>query len=277
MKKSDDKHSDKDLKAYLDGTDGVSAAYRKTARDEPSAALDRAILDAARREVVSKELEIGGRQMPHMYGTAALAASVMVGILATSLYFNPQQVVVPVSVPASAESVVLDEPRAERLEQQRNADQAGVPDTRAFQVRQIAPAAPAVGVANAPAAPAPAVANDVRTDAFARLAEAPPVVIEGPLLERIEADAAQAQQSETAELEEVTVTASRVLRGDDRDYSYRDSREDWLEQIRTQVEELEALGRLTGNTVFQEQQLQEEMDLFMEEYPDADLDAELAE
>jgi hypothetical protein len=119
----DDHHSDQDLKAYLDGSDGVSAAYRKTARDEPSAALDRAILDAAREEVVAKEPAIGGREIPHMYGTAALAASVMVGILATSLYFNPQEIAVPVSTPVAGQRVVLDEVRSVETERQDAEDQ----------------------------------------------------------------------------------------------------------------------------------------------------------
>ncbi len=295
MTKSDDKHNDRDLKAYLDGSDGVSAAYRKAARDEPPAALDRAILDAAREEVVAKEPAIGGREIPHMYGTAALAASVMVGILATSLYFNPQEIAVPVSAPAAGQRVVLDEVRSAATEREEAENLA------AFSQASVELRIPDPPAAIADNAAAPSPRAEIRAEAVARLAQPPVVVFDGPLLDAIEADAAQAQataQAQTAprtlastgarsaaqtagadagELEEITVTGSRIPRRDTRDYSYRESREDWLEEIRAQVEALDALSRLTGNTVYQEQLLQEEMDLYAEVYPDADLDVELAE
>jgi hypothetical protein len=147
----------------------------------------------------------------------------------------------------------------------------------AFETRQLAPAVPTVGV-DTVAAPAVPVVN--LSDAFARRAEPATVVIDGPLLEAIEAEAAGAQAPAAAEstLEEITVTGSRIIRRDEGDVSYRNSREDWLDEIRFMTDEFESRSRLVtarAATARIEEQLNEEIALYLEAYPDADIEAEL--
>jgi hypothetical protein len=75
-----------------------------------------------------------------------------------------------------------------------------------------------------------------------------------------------------AQLEEIMVTGSRIRSDTEVDSSYRQTREEWLikiialrEEALGQAELLEELNR----------QLVEEVELFLETYPDVDLDAEL--
>jgi hypothetical protein len=75
-----DRHQDNDLKAYLDGRDGVSAAYRKMANEEPPRALDQSILRAARKQAQPSAALWYTKRRPY-----ALAASFMIAIVAVSL------------------------------------------------------------------------------------------------------------------------------------------------------------------------------------------------
>jgi len=47
---------DKNLQDYLEGTDQVSATYQSVSDEKPSAALDAAILQAARESVADKAI-----------------------------------------------------------------------------------------------------------------------------------------------------------------------------------------------------------------------------
>jgi hypothetical protein len=275
-----DRHSDQDLKTYLDGRDGVSAAYRKTAQEEPPPALDARILKAARKEVQPSTETWYASRRPY-----ALAASVMVAVLGLSLYLGTlDRLVVPGEV--QQESVTAVEfRRVERAaapaappEQDEEAPQVALKPQ--FEARQLAPPVPTVGIADNAGVAAGAL--DVSVDALALTAEPPAIVIDGPLLEEIEAEAdatrAQAARRESAELEEITVTGSRIMRRESGDTSYRASREEWLDEIRSMAEELDARSRLvTANrsAAVLQGQLEEEIELFLEEYPDTDIDAEL--
>lgn len=282
----DDKHGDNDLKAYLDGRDGVSAAYRKTAQEEPPRALDELILKAARKQAPpSTELWYTKRR-PY-----ALAASFMIAVVAVSLYFSElDEIVVPEAIeratvrtvelqradaPAKADAAVAD--TAATTPESLTANVALAP---AFETRQLAPAVRTVGAD--PVAPPAAPAVDLNREAFARVAEPVAVVIDGPLLEAIEAEAAGAQAPQVATaastLEEITVTGSRIMRRDEGDVSYRNSREDWLDEIRFMTDEFESRARLiTARAAAAriEEQLNEEIELYLEAYPEADIEAEL--
>jgi hypothetical protein len=280
----DDKHSDNDLKAYLDGRDGVSAAYRETAQQEPPRALDEIILKAARKQAQpSTELWYAKRR-PY-----ALAASFMIAVVAVSLYFSSlDEIVVPEAIErATVRAVELQRADAPEADE-KVADAAASPEATAgnvalapaFETRQLAPAVPTVGAD--PVAPPAAPTVDLNREAFARVAEPAAVVIDGPLLEAIEAEAAGAQAPQVAStggaLEEITVTGSRIMRRDEGDVSYRNSREDWLDEIRFMTDEFESRSRLiTARAAAAriEEQLNEEIELYLEAYPEADIEAEL--
>jgi hypothetical protein len=275
MNSTDDKHSDKDLKAYLDGRDGVSAAYRKAAREEPPAALDAAILKAARAEVGLASAK------PEKRRVYALAASVMVAAVAASLYFRLPEDAGPIAANAEQASTrnfdrALDQDAGAPAPAPEGQNEEAATPQQDFQVRQLAPPAQTVGAETAPAR-----ARDVEatTDTLARAAEPAAIVIDGPLLERIEAEAADAQTLQAAPREEITVTGSRITRQRDAaDLSYRESRDEWLSQIRILSIELQRSSRLlTANqsTAVLTAQLEEEMELFAEQYPEIDLDVEL--
>ena len=76
------------------------------------------------------------------------------------------------------------------------------------------------------------------------------------------------------------MTGSRIVRRDEEDIAYRLSREAWLEEIRAMAAELDERSRLIvarRSAAVLEQQLEEEIELFLETYPDTDIDAELEE
>jgi hypothetical protein len=282
MKSPDDRHSDQDLKSYLDGRDGVSAAYRKTAQEEPPPALDARILNAARKAAQPATASWYASRRPY-----ALAASVMVAVLGLSLYFGTlDELVVPRELQQEAATAV-EFRRVERAaaptappQEDEVAPQAAA-DAQ-FEARQLEPPVPAVGIANNAGAPAPAL--DAALDALALTAEVPPIVIDGPLLEEIEAEAdlarTQVLVASGAQLEEIAVTGSRIVRREAGDTSYRESREQWLAEIRVMLSELEARSRLVTarrSASVLEEQIEEEIELFLAEYPDTDIDAELEE
>lgn len=282
---TDDRHSDHDLKAWLDGGDGVSAAYRETAHEQPPAALDRIILEAARQHAQPSAERWYAARKPY-----ALAASVMIAIAGLSLYLGTLDGLIGAAERAQPTPVeAVEVRRLERAEAvRREADSQAEEEQRsassqrtAFANRPLPAPLQTVSAADAPAAPiVPAAATN--PDALALSSEAPAIVIDGPLLESIEADAAAAQnrqqRSVASALDEITVTGSRILRRDEGDLSYRDSRASWLDEIRSMASELDARSRLVtarrAATVLEEQ-LEEEIELFLEAYPDTDIDAEL--
>lgn len=289
MKSIDDKHSDNDLKAYLDGRDGVSAAYRKTAQEEPPRALDQAILDAARKQVQPSITELWyTKRRPY-----ALAASLMVAVVVVSLYFSGlDEVAIPEAIErATVRTVQIQRVDAPEVDEEL-ADTAASPEATAgnaalaptFETRQLAPEIPTIGatpIATPIAAPA-APTVELNRDAFARVAEPAAVIIDGPLLEAIEAEAAGGQAPQAAAvastLEEITVTGSRIIRRDQGDVSYRNSREDWLDEIRFMTDEFESRSRLiTARAAAAriEEQVNEEIELYLDAYPEADIEAEL--
>ncbi len=289
MKATDDTNSDHDLKAYLDGRDGVSAAYRETAQEEPPRALDAAILQAARKHARPSTAAWYAKRRPY-----AIAASFMIAVIAVSLYFSALDEIV---VPSAIEQATVRAVELRSAERSADADDAAkaaaeaavsaetqstaAAPAPAFDTRRLAPPVRTVGAT--PVAP-PAV-RETRSEAFARRPEPPvPLVITGPLLEQIEADAAaQTQQGPTADsgreenaLEEIVVSGSRIR--DDEDRSYRESREDWLDAISAMAKEVEASARLVtarAATARLEAELEEEIALFLDAYPDTDIEAEL--
>jgi hypothetical protein len=281
---TDDRNSDHDLKTYLDGRDGVSTAYRKTAHDEPPAALDALILKAARQQAGPSTETWYAARKPY-----ALAASVMIAVAGLSLYLGTLDELVSSAEMQQADAVEAvefqrqerAEPPPQEEEQEAERRRVAVAPSADLPTRQLPAPAPTISAANAPAAPS--AAAGVATDALARRVESPVIVIDGPLLESIEAEAAAAQavQQEIASLEEIQVTGSRIVRRRDAgDLSYRESREDWLDEIRSMTDELDQRSRLitarrSANVL--EEQLEEEIDLFLEAYPDTDIDAELEE
>lgn len=82
--KRDDTTPDDTLTAYLDGRDGLSALYARSASEESPAALDAVILRVAREETgVAARPETKARQ-----GKWALAASLLLGVGLSSLYYE---------------------------------------------------------------------------------------------------------------------------------------------------------------------------------------------
>ena len=282
----DDRHSDNDLKAYLDGRDGVSAAYRKSAQEEPPRAIDQAILMAARKQTQPSTEAWYTKRRPY-----ALAASFMIAVVAVSLYFSElDEIVAPAAIEQDTVRAVEFQRtatgNAEKITEEAAAPEAQLANLAApaqFDRRQLAPAVPTLRAADSVPAPAAAPAIRVIDDGFARAVEPPRVVIDGPLLEQIEQDAAGAQaapQRNTAEgnLEDIMVTGSRIMRRDQGDVAYRDSREDWLAEIRAMTDEFEARSRLAtarAAALRLENQLNEEIELYLDVYPDADIEAEL--
>jgi hypothetical protein len=245
--KHDDKREDQQLAAWLDGRDGVSAAYRQTAREEPPPALDRKILQAARDAVQPQAPSHVARPV------YALAASVMVAVVGLSLYIG------------SRDDMAL---------QQEKATEQRVTET--FEQRQLTPTAPTVS-AGAAVAPAPPPAAVQRTEAFARSEEAPATVIDGPLLEQIEAEAARAGAVAT-QREQIVVTGSRIVRLNRDEPAYRASRDEWLAEMRAIVAALErstSQGVSQRDTTELQRRLEDEIDHFLVAYPNTNINAEL--
>lgn len=283
----DDDHTDNELKSYLDGRDGVSAAYRKTAREEPPEGLDRRILRAARADA-RPGAGRGKRSLARPY---MLAASVMIAVLAGTLYFRqPENVLAPAESDASftttaevqrAEDVAQPAAEQERQRDRAEPQAAGADSQGAFTTRRLAPPSPTVGISPTAAAPPPT--RD--SAALARSSGGTEFVISGALLERIEAEAqgnlAEPQAIAAAPLEEITVTGSRIGAVEDEDLSYRASRDEWLAVIRYLEEERNTLStqRDQAPEYFAAvvQRLNDERRLYSAAYPDANLDAELTE
>jgi hypothetical protein len=282
----DDDQTDNELKTYLDGRDGVSATYRKTAREEPPKGLDRSILRAARADARPGT----GRGRQSLARPYMLAASVMIAVLAGILYFRlPEDVLAPVESDASFTTSAevqragnAAQPAAEQERQQAGAaPQAAANSQGEFRTRQLASASPTVGIS--PTASAPPPTRD--STALARSSGGTEFVISGALLERIEAEAqgnlAEPPAGAAAPREEIAVTGARIGADGQEDLSYRASRDEWLAVIRYLEEERNTLSaeRDQAPEYFAAvvERMNEERRLYSAAYPDADLDAELAE
>lgn len=91
MNSNDDTRAgDKELRSYLDGSDGISAAYRQASREEPSEALDAAVLQRAHAANGGTPAAAGaGRQgvgRAQLRGLGALAASMLLGVMLGSMF-----------------------------------------------------------------------------------------------------------------------------------------------------------------------------------------------
>ena len=85
--KDEHKHDDADLAAYLDGSDGVSDAYRSLEQAQPPAQLDARILAAARGEGSSGERKSAGNlAVARLRGRLSLAASLVLGVIIGSQF-----------------------------------------------------------------------------------------------------------------------------------------------------------------------------------------------
>ena len=286
---------DNELKAYLAGEDGVSAAYRQAGSEEPPAELDMFILAAARNAV-----QQDGRGKPRQLRRhLPMAASFMVGVLVTSMYFNEsgdnagitgvadtseQQLITqvinrdaPALAPAAPPAATAPDPRAAELERNVAQQPAQFTQQAARDVLVVAEA-PAAAQSKAQSSDEAAridnafeaqIEADAATQETARQVAstaAAPQVAGNTSDTRAEADAAGTQ------LEEISITGSRVSSASELDVDYRQSREEWFQQIlaleEQAIEQVEQLEDLNA-------QLEEEMLLFSEAFPDVDLDAEL--
>lgn len=298
MSKTDDNTPiDNELKAYLAGQDGVSAAYRQTGEEEPPADLDNLILAAA-RHAVEKDTS---RKTDNLRQKFPLAASFMVGVLVTAMYFNQgneiagtvtssgvvqEQLIsesvqqpAPVFAPAAPPVATGQESDTEVLE--RDAlQQAGQFTQQATRAVAIAPQDTPAPVQNkTESSQASAKATETQSIAADANADVQDSAIQGAApaantaLPLASSEVARAESDSTGtQLEEIAITGSRIRAGDEFDLSYRQTREEWLRQIlalgEDAIDEVDQLEEI--NT-----RLEEEITLFSEAFPDFDLEAQL--
>jgi len=241
MKESDDK----DLEAYLNGSDGVSATYEslqvdKTVQNEkPSAALDETILNAARESVAGEPLQ--KKAIPSQ--VYSIAASVCVAVLVVSLFLNNEDELTGADLEAL--SVPLsDAPVLQRLEimtvDNDAVDDQDATNTSAF-FEQLEPMASRIEAEDLQhEAEAFSTANEISEQATARREEriAEPV----------------------AEAEAAAALVEQILEPD-----YRQNVDTWL----LEIQRLSDIGN--------EDELAVERRLFAESYPDMDIDSALTE
>lgn len=305
MSKHEDDISDgNELKAYLGGEDGISATYRQAGTEEPPAELDRLILAAARKAV---QQEASGKTAG-LQRKFSLAASFMIGILVTSLYFNRENEFAEEAVSSAAVGEVNEQVLI------RAAEQAAP---------VLAPAAPAAAIGAASPEPlAPAVARQAAQFAEQAAGAAASTSEEqaeqqqskseveqrGAFTDNLAAltgtavdtsagareNAGRAAQSEPGAAaaaappgvqeapaeadaagvppEETSVTGSRIAADSGSDLRYRQTRDEWLAEILALREQaiIEADQLEAINT-----RMEEELELFSATYPDFDLDAQL--
>jgi hypothetical protein len=283
MNRRDDKAlDDAELTPYLEGRDGVSAAYRASSKEAPPAALDQAILQAARASLRQPAAPAKTASLRNYY---SLAASLVLGMMLGTWVLNDTQEApevlttserTPIPVNDREEfTVVVEAPR------ETEAPVQAAPQSTA--VRPPAPAIPAEPPAAViPAIPEPATAVADATEA----AETARAAVQ-PQEEQIQEEQSQGGQSQREQpqrqqpqaiavdlareeqLEEVMVTGARI-RAEPR---YRESRDSWVDAITALVEELQTVS---GDPEPLIATLEEERDLFEQTYPDVDLDAAVA-
>lgn len=249
MKEPDDKGTlDAQLKPYLDGQDGVSAAYRQASEEQPPAGLDALILSAAREAV--KQSAPGSKRR---WGGYRVAASFMVGVLATSLYFNWQEGVDLADAPVASTQL---SPRA--------AESSGSDGASAREAPQLIPEAVVQEVSTANrriAAQGTTVAPAIPT-------------FTPPLRQTSAAVRAELREAGAAQLEEIAANGAFIVgaNANEPDLSYRATQEQWVAYIRSLSQRMSALSQaFDAGTV----SLEEEMALFAEAYPDVDLEVAL--
>lgn len=287
MKEPDDKGAvDAELKPYLDGQDRVSAAWRNASAEQPPAGLDALILSAARAAVhertpVASQNKLGGYR---------LAASFIVGVLVTSLYFSRQDDLgvkeLPVaSAPLSPRVVETAGPEPRPEETPQNTRET-IEQNVSLAVRQAAAeAAVPASVIPAVVPPPPPRSDELQASTTRAIAltntsglapvgafspaQAEPAQQAVTVAPDIAAARAELQEAGVTQLEEIMVTGSRIAAAT-RTSDYRATQEEWLARILALGEQVnflvDALGAETTS-------LEEEMKLFSEAYPDVDLEA----
>ena len=100
----DPANNEKDLEAYLQGKSALSALYKSSTAQEPDAATDKAILEAARQSVEQSATGSPGKGK-RWYIPTALAASILVGVALVKLF--------PISFEDIPAKLVKTQPEAE--------------------------------------------------------------------------------------------------------------------------------------------------------------------
>lgn len=311
MTTHDEHDNDGNLKPYLEGRDGVSATYRKLTGEQPPAELDALILQAAAGAVAKPAPRLGAGPR-HYY---AMAASLCLGVLLSSLYYEQQvpdtgPLIVTASVdqrqvreldagtPAAAdtsiEEVVVQGSRIRLAEAQRDVAEAG--PAQGNTERALAVAADEVAKAEnflAPAAPAPTGivpqgAQPDRQVAVQRLQPAPAQRASEPDNEPAEAVQDETGQSLAQLMEQVASARVTTSAQNEppiiQELASADALPRTSIQLQTQalwLEEIVRLARemdaLVSTTEALRQRLEAEQASFRATYPDFDLDAALAE
>jgi hypothetical protein len=261
------KLSDDELGAYLDGKHAVSRAFGELDKASPPRELDARILARA-RESVAREPVFKEAVFSRPYATAA-TVFLFLGI--TFLFLNDSSV--PISPDIRSQNTEGNlRAVTVTLEQEQEVEPAAlVPRREADAATVIADTleAPRAQAAAATAGERARADNEVNAitlsqnlEDASREVQTTATQLRPPENSVIEPEAQDF--SETANegaLEEITVTGSRILSPQ----SYRADREDWLREI--------ARLRSEGAT---DSASQEEA-LFLESYPDTDIEAALAE
>jgi hypothetical protein len=266
--KDNGQDNDKALKAYLEGSDGVSAAYRQLGAEEPPAGLDAAIRRAAAQAVAMQPAAAGApgkspepvnNRTSNMPGLLSLAASLVAGVLIGVVVmdqggtgFGSQPEMKSATAEAGAVAVQLS-------------DEATGPATAARSPEVEQPLAVSLDnlvQVNGPQGAAPA--SESR-----ELAATPPRDVIR-LQSARQAEPAVAAASDTV-LEEVILTGSRV-RTPEEAIAYRSDQAEWLAAMAEMRQNLQdTRNREAGLAA----SLEEELQLFMQQYPDVDLDTAL--
>lgn len=238
--KDEHKHEDADLAAYLDGSDGVSDAYRSLALAEPPAQLDARILAAARGDkTLGERKSARDFAVARLRGRLSLAASLVLGVIIglqlpadLRLQQESARSVGKVASQDAGSSAFVDAPR-------EDADLVAVTESVAV----------AEEVANAASSsPASTRSSQGRS---AGLSAADEVVVTGARLQRAEPPAA-APVAFAAEPD------------------YRQSIVLWLREIAHLQEQLG-----DSDSAVLQQQVDEERALFQQRYPGIGLEIEL--
>lgn len=242
--KDDVTAGDKELQSFLDGKDGVAAAYHELAVEEPPRELDALILRAAHQG--SSKQQAKGRPWQAML---SLAASLVVGMMIGSVFLgnlNLQETTVSTAAFMASEVSTVNGPQATEL--------AEIPAN--------AKAVASADVAVSDVSSALVIVNAAERQQTGRSAPAT-----RPALAVAESFAPRREETE-----EIVVTGSRIAEREVVPVAYRSTVVEWLEEIaylRLSITELQTeLETENGN-------LNEEEQLFRQAYPQLDLDTEL--
>lgn len=240
--KDDHKHDDADLASFLDGSDGVSDAYRNLEQVQPPAHLDARILAAARgAAVVGEQKSPDDFAVAKLRGRLSLAASLVLGVIIGSQF--------PADLRLQQEAASSMEKAASQDEASQAS--AGTP-SRQVDAEAVAESfAVAEDIANA-APPGPGAPRSIQAQGqTAGLAAAEEVLVSGARLQR---SALPAAAPAAAAAEPV----------------YRQSVVAWLQEISRLQEQMG-----DSDSPVLQQQINGERALFQQRYPGIDLDLEL--